>query len=183
MKINKKVLCSLLMSGVLVMAAGCGSSGDKTAATSDSAVEQETSSETSEETTENEEAALSAAEIYEKIKGQYTLPDMFEADADWLMNYYGIDAGMLSDYVFAEADEVHADRVIILSVADESNMSAIEEKLNNVLAQLSSPEMLDYLPDQADMITSAEIKKKGNTLYLVISPDADGIEEIIESSL
>ncbi len=126
---------------------------------------------------------LKASEIYEKIKGAYTLPDMYEADDDWLMNYYGIDASMLSDYVFAEADEVHADRVIILNVADEANVSTVEEKLGAVLEQLSSPEMLDYLPDQADIIKAASIKKQGNALYLVISSDADGIEEIIKNGL
>ena len=126
---------------------------------------------------------LKATEIYDKIKAAYTLPDMYEADADWLMNYYGIDAGMLSDYVFAEADEVHADRVIILNVAEESNVSAVEEKLNSVLEQLSSPEMLSYLPDQADIIKAASVKKQGNTLYLVISADAEGIEDIIKNGL
>ena len=126
---------------------------------------------------------LKASEIYDRIKTSYELPDMYEADADWLMNYYGIDAAMLSDYVFAEADEVHADRVIILSVADEKDMSAVEEKLEAVLGQLSSPEMLAYLPDQADTIKAASIKKQGNTLYLVISPDADGIEKIIKDGL
>ena len=90
---------------------------------------------------------------------------------------------MLSDYVFAEADEVHADRIIILSVADEKDMPAVEEKLNAVLGQMNSPEMLSYLPDQADTIKAASIKKQGNTLYLVISPDAKGIEDIIQKGL
>ena len=126
---------------------------------------------------------LKASEIYEKIKSSYELPEMYEADEEWLMNYYGIDAGMLSDYIFAEADEVHADRVIILTVADEKDMAAVEEKLNAVLRQMNSPEMLSYLPDQADTIKAAGIKKQGNTLYLVISPDAKGIEEIIQNGL
>ena len=126
---------------------------------------------------------LKAAEIYSKIRSSYELPEMYEADDEWLMNYYGIDAAKLSDYVFAEADEVHADRVIILTVADEKDMPDVEKKLNAVLEQMNSPEMLDYLPDQAGIITSAKISKNGNTLYLVISPDAKGIEEIIENGL
>ena len=43
--------------------------------------------------------------------------------------------------------------------------------------------MLSYLPDQADMIKAASVKKDGNVLYLVISPDASGIEKIITDSL
>ncbi len=127
--------------------------------------------------------ALKASEIYAKIQESYTLPEMLEADDEWLMNYAGIDAAMLSDYVFAEADEVHADRVIILDVADASNVATVEEKLGSVLEQLQSPEMLSYLPDQADIIKAASIKKQGNTLYLVISPDAAGIEDIIKNGL
>ena len=80
---------------------------------------------------------------------------MYLADDDWLMNYYGIDASLLSDYVFAEADEVHADRVIMLKVKDTADVPAMTEKLQAVLDQLSSPEMLSYLPDQEDIITSA----------------------------
>ncbi len=168
-----KKLKLLIVSGVLMAMmlglAGCGDSAEQSAGTEEVAAEGAT--------------PLKASEIYDKIKSSYELPEMYEADADWLMNYYGIDAGLLSDYVFAEADEVHADRVIILSVADEKDMSSVEEKLGAVLGQLSSPEMLAYLPDQADTIKAASVKKQGNTLYLVISPDAAGIEKIIKDGL
>ena len=168
MKKNSFVILGVAMLTAMLTLTGCGKGSDA----NNAEVAQDAAA-----------TPLKATEIYDKIKSSYTLPDMYEADADWLMNYYGIDAGMLSDYVFAEADEVHADRVIILNVADESNVSAVEEKLGAVLDQLQSPEMLSYLPDQADVIKAASIKKKGNTLYLVISADADGIEGIIENGL
>lgn len=168
MKKNSFVILGVAMATAMLCLTGCSKSSADGANTE---VAQEAAN------------PLKATEIYDKIKASYTLPDMYEADDDWLMNYYGIDASMLSDYVFAEADEVHADRVIILNVAEESNVSAVEEKLNAVLDQLQSPEMLSYLPDQADVIKAASIKKKGNTLYLVISADADGIEGIIENGL
>ena len=157
MKKNIRVIFAVLLVAVMLAAFGCGSAGSKT--------------------------DVPIADVYSQIKEAYTLPEMYEADADWLMNYYGIDEAALSDYIFAEGDEVHADRVIILKVADEADISSVEEKLNSVLEQLSSPEMLSYLPDQADMITSASVKKIGNILYLVISPDAAGIEKIITDNL
>ncbi|WP_029322209.1 DUF4358 domain-containing protein [Butyrivibrio sp. AE3004] len=187
MKKNKIILFGALITAMMLGIAGCGSSAQKGDAIQTSGNEQNDNGQGTEQAGQTDageqKAALSPDEIYAKIKAAYTLPDMYEADADWLMNYYGIDAGMLSGYVFAEADEVHADRVIILNVADESNVAEVEGKLSAVLEQLSSPEMLDYLPDQADIITSASIKKDGNTLYLVISPDAEGIEEIIKKGL
>ena len=127
--------------------------------------------------------ALLPTQIYENIKSGYELPDMYEADADWLMNYYGIDASVLDDYVFAEGDEVHADRVIILKVKDEADIPPVQEKLEALLGQLQSPEMLSYLPEQADMIKEGSVKKQGDVLYLVISPDADGIEKVIVDGL
>ena len=169
MRKNGFVVLGVAMLTAVLCLTGCGKSSSENAGT---------------EAGQEAATPLKASEIYDKIKAAYTLPDeMYEADDEWLMNYYGIDASMLSDYVFAEADEVHADRVIILNVADENNVSTVEEKLGAVLDQLSSPEMLSYLPDQADIIKAASVKKQGNTLYLVISADADGIEKIIQDGL
>ena len=123
--------------------------------------------------------AGSLSDKYARIAEAYRLPEMMLADDDWLLNYYGIDASMLSDYVFAEADETRADRIVMLRVADQGNMAAVKEKLEGVLAQLSSEQMLSYLPEQADVIKAAEVKEKGDLLYLVISEYADGIEAII----
>ena len=170
----KKIKLIILTAALATMMLGVSGCGDNS---------QQSSPAADETTTAPAADPLSASEIYQKISSSYELPDMYEADADWLLNYYGINADMLKDYVFAEADEVHADRIIILTVADEKDMPAVEEKLEAVLGQMNSPEMLSYLPDQADTIKAASIKKQGNTLYLVISPDAKGIEEIIQKGL
>ncbi|MBP3295140.1 MAG: DUF4358 domain-containing protein [Lachnospiraceae bacterium] len=181
MKKNTVLVCGLAAASMMLCLAGCGEqnlpAGGNTTPAAAAATEAPAPTE------EAAGPALLPTEIYETIKTTYELPEMYEADADWLMNNYGIDESMLSDYIFAEGNEVHADRVIILKVADEANVPAIEEKLNNVLGQLSSPEMLSYLPEQADMIKAASVKKQGDVLYLVISPDAAGIETIIQNGL
>ena len=177
MKKKTLLICGLAM----LCLAGCN--GEKQPAVAEPTQAAAAPTEEAAAPTEEAVAALQPSEIYEVIKTTYELPDMYEADADWLMNYYGIDATMLSDYIFAEGDEVHADRVIILKVADEANIAAVEEKLNAVLGQLSSPEMLSYLPEQADMIKAASVKKQGDVLYLVISPDMAGIETLIKNGL
>ena len=181
MKKNTVLVCGLAAASMMLCLAGCGEqnlpAGGNTTPAAAAATEAPAPTE------EAAGPALLPTEIYETIKTTYELPEMYEADADWLMNNYGIDESMLSDYIFAEGNEVHADRVIILKVADEANVPTIEEKLNNVLGQLSSPEMLSYLPEQADMIKAASVKKQGDVLYLVISPDAAGIETIIQNGL
>ena len=181
MKKNTVLVCGMAAASMLLCLAGCGNENPPAGGNP-----TPTAAAVTEEPAPTEKAtgpALLPTEIYETIKTTYELPEMYEADAEWLMNNYGIDESMLSNYIFAEGNEVHADRVIILKVADEANVSVIEEKLNNVLGQLSSPEMLSYLPEQADMIKAASVKKQGDVLYLVISPDAAGIETIIQNGL
>ena len=183
MKKKSVVICGLAMASVMLCLGGC--TEQQTPENGNAA--PTATAEVTEAVAPTEEAPAAEAalptDIYDVIKSTYELPEMYEADADWLMNYYGIDAAMLSNYIFAEGDEVHADRVIILKVADEANIPTIEEKLNNVLGQLSSPDMLSYLPEQADMIKAASVKKQGDVLYLVISPDMAGIETLIKNGL
>ena len=181
MKKNTLLVCGVAAASMMLCLAGCGNENPPAGGNTTPAAA--TVTEAPAPTEEAAGPALLPTEIYETIKTTYELPEMYEADADWLMNNYGIDESMLSNYIFAEGNEVHADRVIILKVADEANVSVIEEKLNNVLGQLSSPEMLSYLPEQADMIKAASVKKQGDVLYLVISPDAAGIETIIQNGL
>ena len=191
---KKKIVTVFLATAAALCLAGC--SGNTGAAPAGG---QDTAAEPSAEDKGKEADAAPAAEdkgkeageaqagttstptdIYERISSSFELPDMYLADDDWLMNYYGIDASLLSDYVFAEADEVHADRVIMLKVKDTADVPAMTEKLQAVLDQLSSPEMLSYLPDQEDIITSASVKTEGDLIYLVISPDAGAIEAMIQ---
>ena len=126
---------------------------------------------------------VSADAIYAEIEAQFELPDLYLGDADWIMNNYGLDASALDSYVCAEGDELHADRIFIIKTKGGNDVADVEGKLESVYGQLSSQEMLDYLPDQADMIKAASVKKSGDYVYLVISPDMDAIEAIITSMI
>lgn len=122
-------------------------------------------------------------DIYAKISSAFTLPDLYQGDDDWILNNYGLDASKLEDYVCAEGDELHADRIFIIKTKDSADVADVESKLNAVYGQLSSPEMLDYMPEQADTIKAGRIVSSGNYVYLLISPDADGIEAIIKDGI
>ena len=122
-------------------------------------------------------------DIYAKISSEYTLPDLYQGDDDWILNNYGLDASKLEDYVCAEGDELHADRIFIIKTKDSADVADVESKLNAVYGQLSSPEMLDYMPEQADTIKAGRVVSSGNYAYLLISPDADGIEAIIKEGI
>ena len=130
-----------------------------------------------------QEAAATAQDIYDEICAEYSLPDMYPLDDNGIMNFYGLDAAMIESYVCAEAAETRADRVFIVMLKDAADVADVESKLNNVLGQLSSEDSLAYYPEQADVITAASVKTKGNTVYLFISEYADGMEEILLDAL
>ena len=122
-------------------------------------------------------------DIYAQISSSFTLPELYQGDDDWILNNYGLDASKLEDYVCAEGDELHADRIFIIKTKDSADVADVVSKLNAVYGQLSSPEMLDYMPEQADTIKAGRVVSSGNYAYLLISPDADGIEAIIKEGI
>ena len=134
---------------------------------------------------ESVETTVSASpeEIYDKVKAAVTLPDMYTADDDFLMNYYGIDAAKLSSYIFASSeDSARVDSVIIMQVKDSADIGSIKDGLGGLLAQMEA-EMDNYLPEAYALVKKSAVKEKGNFVYLVISEDADEITRIIEEEL
>ena len=123
------------------------------------------------------------AAIYAEIQKQVELPEMYEADDDFLSNYYGIDTGVLDSYVFASADDAAlADSVVILKVKEGEDVSVLSDALSMVRDQKAA-EMQNYIPAQYEIVAKSEVQVRGNVVYLVISGDAEKIEGIIEDQL
>ncbi len=127
--------------------------------------------------------ALLPADIYAKISSAVTLPDLYLGDDDWILNNYGLEADKLEGYVCAEGDELHADRIFIIKTKDQAYVAEVEDKLNAILSQLTSPEMLDYMPEQAAFMKAGRVVSSGNYVYLLISAEADDIETIIKDNI
>ena len=128
-------------------------------------------------------SGATAQEIYDQICAKYTLPDMYPMNDNDIMNNYGLDAAKIDSYVCAEAAEIRADRVFIVTMKDAADVADVKTKLGKVLGQLSSEDSLAYYPEQADVIRAAEVKTSGNTVYLFVSEYADGMEEILLNAL
>ena len=108
---------------------------------------------------------------------------MYMADDDYLMNYYGIDAGMLESYIFASSDDAaRADTVILMQVKEEGNVKAIQDALQVVLSQLGA-EMENYIPVQYEVVKTSQVRSEGTCAWLVISPDAATIEGVIQGDI
>ena len=132
---------------------------------------------------ENAEQSKSVTQIYDEIKALNVLPEMLDMDAEYISNYYDIDAGKLSDYVFATSlASIKVDTVIIASVKDSADLEDIKLKIQN-FREAKAAEMKSYLVDQYDIVEKSEVKTKGNTVYLIISEKSEDIEKIIDSDI
>lgn len=177
-----------------LMLAGCGSAstggGTQVQGTDSTApAEQEAAQEAVAEpvtASAPEEAAevpgepVSVRAIYDAIGEAVTLPAMYEADDDFLMNYYGIDASLLKEYVFASCeDAARVDSVILMCLKDEADAQSVADGLDGLLSQMEA-EMDNYNPEAHELVTAASVRRHGDLMDLVISADRERILSVID---
>ncbi len=122
-------------------------------------------------------------EVYNSIVSSVELEPMFENDDDYLYNYYGIDASLLEEYVFVEAqDGLKVETVVLLKVNEDSEVTSLRENLENIVSQRKGA-MNNYIPEEYDIACNAVIDASGNFIYLVMSENVDEIVKIIDSYL
>ena len=141
----------------------------------------ETVAQKAEETASQNTEPASVQELYQLVRDQ--LPDMYEADDDFLMNYYGIDASLLKEYVFASCeDAARVDSVILLRVKDEKDAPAVIESLNGLIAQMEA-EMDNYNPEAHELVKAAAVRQHGDLIDLVISADREKLLSLLDSRI
>ena len=132
---------------------------------------------------ETKAAATGAApsDIYSKVTSY--LPSMVNFDANYISNYYGIDASQLDGYVFAAAEDVtQADTVVILKAKDASQVSTLSSQLATVKQQKEA-ELQDYNPTAYQVAAAGYVKTSGNYVYLIMSSNASAIDQVISANV
>ena len=179
----------LIVTAALLVLAGCGSgdSGNNSAESASKIEKEEIAAPKEEEKPAEPEATeaqnLSLEEIYQEVAKEVELPSMYFADDDFLMNYYGIDASLLGEYVFASSeDAARVDSVILMRLKDPAEADVISAGLDGLLAQMEV-EMDNYLPEAHELVTQAKVRQHGDVLELVISAVRDKICGIIDKLL
>lgn len=130
-----------------------------------------------------EEVTKSITDIYEEIQNSVALYSPMEFDDEFLMNYYGIDAGLLEEYVFSMSeDATSAETIVVMKVKSLEDMDNLSS-LMQVVVDEKRNEMENYLPEQFAIVDKAEVEVKDNYIWLVISENEDTIEKIIEDGL
>ena len=134
-------------------------------------------------TPEIEPVAASMQEIYDAVAAGTELPNMFFADDDFLMDYYGIDASLLEEYIFASPeDSARVDSVILMKLKNAGDADKVKAGLDGLLSQMEI-EMDNYLPEAHELVVAAEVRQHGDVLDLVISSDRENICGIIDKLL
>ncbi len=146
--------------------------------TSDEAVSQDTAA-----ADESSAEPIAVMDLYNEIAESVTLPEMFFADETFMMNYYGIDASKLEEYVFASClDSTSADLIILIRLKDEASADEVVDGLNTLLEQMGI-EMEDYNPEANELVKAAEVRRNGKNIDLIIHEDRETILSIIDNAL
>lgn len=148
----------------------------------DKTKDEEVSQDTANPDKSNKEPVV-LMDLYNTIAESVTLPEMYFADEDFMLNYYGIDASKLEDYVFASCvDSTSTDSIILIRLKDEASADEVVDGLNMVLEQMSA-EMENYNPEANELVKAAKVRRNGKNIDLIIHKDREAILSIIDSAL
>lgn len=129
------------------------------------------------------EEAKSVKEIYAEIQEKVELYSPMVFDDEFLMNYYGIDASLLEEYVFSMSeDATSAETIVVMKAKQQEDVEMLSE-LMQVVVEEKKNEMENYLPEQFAIVEKAEVKIQGSYLWLVISENEQSIKKMIEDGL
>lgn len=180
-----KFICLL---AAMLLLGGCGQAdGGKTdGGITDGGITAGTDINVQEQESEPEAAsreALSVREIYDLVSESVTLISPVIMQDNFIENYYNIDPALLEEYVFSMSEEAtSAETVVIMKLKDKADAGTISDALQLVIEEKSG-EMENYLPGQYDIVKKSAVKTEGSYVYLVISEQADAIEQIIKAQL
>lgn len=128
------------------------------------------------------ETVKSCEEIYEEIAASVELQSPMIVPEAFVANY-GVDFSAIDDYVFAMSElSTSVETIAIFKSEDAASRENITASLE-MFADGKRAEMENYLPEQFDIVDRSSVKTSGDYVYLVISENAEAIEEIIAACL
>ena len=129
----------------------------------------------------SEETYISFDEVYNQLTSSidFSASKMQKQTEAALNNYYYIDPATLEDYAIYMADYAtgNADEI-----AMSDQMTTVKSLINDRISDLKV-RYEDYKPEEMPKIESAIIEEKGNYIFLVISPDNEKAQEVLDQLL
>ncbi len=128
------------------------------------------------------ETVKSCEEIYEEIAASVELQSPMVVPEAFAANY-GIDFSSIDDYIFVMSEmSTSVETVAVFKSEDAAARESVSAALQT-FADGKRAEMENYLPEQFDIVDRSSVKTSGDYVYLVISENAEAIEEIIAACL
>ena len=119
-----------------------------------------------------ETTSLSSSEVFSQITSGLELPNQMEADADLLMNLYGIDASLLESYcVKMPMMSFQITEIGVFKVKDTNNVDSIVAGINKRADSVGS--ML--YPSLQEIFDSRVVVTKGNYILFAMDENASTI--------
>lgn len=121
-------------------------------------------------------------EIYQKIEGLGKMPQMVSLDGEMLENYYGIQSDECNQVVAKVCtDAMLADEIVLIEAKEGTSAEQIEQKLKTRLEN-KAEEAQGYSPEQFAIIKKCMVKREGNYICMIVSPDAEIFGDVYGSS-
>ena len=127
--------------------------------------------------------SLDIAAFYEKLSGEFTLPEMMELSEKRMETYYGLSPDACRQLLARlNSDGQSVDEIWLIEAVDGKAAEEIQA-LAEFRAEQVRNETENYSPEQYAVAKEARIIRDGNYVALFISPDAGAMAELFQKSL
>ncbi len=110
------------------------------------------------------------------------MPEMIALDADMMLNYCGIKAeDCKKSLVYICSDSLLTDEIWLIEATDADALARIKDLAESRL-EAKGEESITYSPVQYEVVQKAKTVTAGNYFALLVSPDVDKLEKIVNAS-
>lgn len=194
---KKKYLVVLALGTILALSA-CGSSeSDSSKSTPapnktvsrDSQTSDDKKDENKEDENKEDETSQTEGKSEEDLRNVVNgltsaveMNSMFEAPAEYVTNYFGMDKQKYPASVFFISESETSAQTVILVKVDDNTKSEVESGLNSYV-ESKKQETNNYMPSEYEVACNAKINQVKDVMYLVMSTQVDKACEYLDKEL
>ncbi len=117
--------------------------------------------------------------LYDSMRSNDAMKEMLIVPGDKAEYVFGVlAADCRQEILSVSQDSVLADEVWLIEAADQSAADRIE-KLAAARMEQKGNELKSYAPDQYQIVQKGVLLRRGNCVYLIISPAVDELTKLI----
>ena len=118
------------------------------------------------------------AQLYARLSAAEGVPDMVQVPNDKAEYLLGIVPSDCKQELAALCqNSLRADEFWLIEAVDAAAADRIEALARDRLAQ-KEEELRDYAPEEAKVVRAAKLLRRGNCVYLLVSPEAEALARL-----